>query len=430
MGVTPQPKGATIPQKISRLHLYWLGRRIFLSEFFRALRYRGITQAIRAVKLINFNIDSEIILKHNSKGIIHFFIPPIPSPSFSRHLRSYNDALILEKKKLALGDVLISVTERCPFNCWYCSARGTQHGEMELDNIRKIISILKGWGTSTIGFTGGEPLLRTDIDKIIKDFSNDFTFIIFTSGYGLNQKRAGELKEYGLFYIAISLDHYDEQMNNRSRGSKDAFQTSIQAIKNAKQSKLYTIVQTVVTKELLADESMNKFLKFIKELNADELLLLEPLATGKLFFTEDGNVGDKNVHNRLKELHKLAQKDKSLPKIYTFAHQEDNSRLGCGAGIQHAFVDTAGNLWPCNFLPISLGSILEEPDLVYHRLEKYFHRPCSYCILMKYHKELNQLAQGTIPIPFEKVERFLSQRIENIPDQEIPKFYQILKGKR
>jgi hypothetical protein len=102
---------------------------------------------------------------------------------------------------------------------------------------------------------------------------------------------------------------------------------------------------------------------------------------------------------------------------------EDHTRLGCGAGVYHSYIDINGDLWPCNYLPLSLGNILKESDTVYKRLEKYFSKPCSYCILMKKRSDLQKLSEGKLPISFDKAKGFLEERIANIENDDIPKFY-------
>lgn len=410
-------------KSINKLKLCWYGKSILLKEYFRVLKNKGVGGANRFVKMIYNAIKNERLIEHDKKAIVHFFIPPIPSQSFARHLRTYTDSLILKQKIQHLGDVLISTTRECPYNCWYCSVKNTPHGEMKIEDIKKTIHTLKEWGTSTIGFTGGEPLLRTDTDEIIRQYSDELTFIIFTSGYGLNPARAKKLKECGLFYIAISLDSYDKAEYDKTRGVKGAYEHSIEAIKNAKKAGLYTIIQSVITRSMLANKRILKFINFVKELDVEELLLLAPLGTGRIFDCDNEVFLRKNEHDQLKVLHDEAVKNMELPKIYSFADMEDHTKLGCGAGIYHSYIDINGDLWPCNYLPISLGNILKEPDTVYKRLKRYFKKPCSHCILMKERMNLQKLSNGKLPIPFEKAKRFLEEHIESIGNEDIPDFY-------
>lgn len=416
-------------KSINKLRFFWLGKKIFLGEFLRVLINKGIDGIRRYLRLVNFTIDSERLLEHDKKGIIHFFIPPVPSRAFSRIIRSYNDTYVLKKKQIPLHNILISITKKCPFNCWYCSAANMPDNEISIADIEKIIITLKKWEICIIGLTGGEPLLRTDIDEIIHKYADEFTFIIFTSGYGLDLKRATRLKQAGLFYIAISLDDYDKNRNDRARGLKGAFEHSVKAIKNAKKAGLYTIIQSVITKPMLNNGQIWQFMNFVRELNADELLLLEPLGTGKLLNSDNGVFLNNQERGRLKSLHDIAARNLELPKINAFASIEATTKFGCGAGVQHAYIDTAGNFLPCNFLPISLGNMLEEPDLIYDRLVRYFGRPCNNCILTEQRVELQHLFKKGLPIPFKRAKDYLEQRSKRIKSSVKPRFYELMGTK-
>jgi MoaA/NifB/PqqE/SkfB family radical SAM enzyme len=266
---------------------------------------------------------------------------------------------------------------------------------------------------STIVFTGGEPLLREDIDRLILKYSKDLSFVILTSGYGLDRERARRLKRNGLFAISISLDHYEKKINDQNRGMDGAFDIALGAIKNAKDAGLYTVIQTVATDELFQDNGIKKFNDFVENLGADELFLLEPLCTGRLFDTKRQIFLKEDKINMLKSLHSRAGRTNGTLKIITSSHIEDPKKYGCGAGTQHIYVDTAGELWPCNFLPISLGSILEEPDVVLARLNKYFRKPCSKCILKKYRQEFLNVYENKLPLSFESIEHILKRRLND-----------------
>ena len=378
-------------KRINKTKLLWRGRSIFVPEYFRVLSAKGIAGVREYVRMLNFTVENERLVEHTQQAIVHLFVPPIPSRPFARFLHSYTDSLVLDRKNLHLGTVLISTTNACPYECWYCSARGMSQGQLSKEDIEQVLARLRQWGTSIIGFTGGEPLQRHDTDDIIQRYRDEFTFMLFTSGNGLDPERARTLKEKGLFGVAISLDDYRQGHHDRSRGRRGAFKTSCEAIKNAKDAGLYTVVQSVVTRDLLENGRMWNFLSFVQQTGTDELLLLEPLGTGNLLHGNDRVFLTAQEREKLRWFHHAALSHENLPKITSFADFEDRSRFGCGAGIQHAYVDGQGNLWPCNFLPISLGNIISEPDLVYERLTEYFCHAPNECTLMSKRKHIQKL---------------------------------------
>ncbi len=392
--------------------------------------FRGFNGIIRYFRFINFTLHNERLIKHNNKGVINLFIPPVPSKPFSRIIRSYSDTFVFRKKTVPLHNILIATTGRCPFKCWYCSAAHMPAQDLAISGLHRIISILKEWGICIIGFTGGEPLLRTDTDEIIHQYADYFSFIIFTSGYGLSASRANKLKENGLWTIAISLDDDNKIKNDHARGFQGAYDISLQAIANAKKAGLYTVVQSVITREMINQDRIDHFLSHVKALDPDEVLLLEPLATGSLITNNSNTFLTYEERSMLRHLHGRAGHDYCLPKIHSFAHIEHPTHYGCGAGIQHAYIDSLGNFWPCNFLPISLGNILNEPEKVYERNLRYFGRPCNTCILMEDRREIIKLFQGNLPIPFEQAQFYLEKRLENIKikDGVLPAFYKLMRS--
>ena len=414
---------------IGRAKLLWRGKEIFLPEYLRVLSTRGISGVRQYLRMISMVTENERLVEHERKAVVQLFIPPIPSRAFARYLRTYVDRIVLRKSGPHPGVVLIATTSKCPYDCWYCSAYNTPQGEQSTENIEKIIHVLRSWGTSIIGFTGGEPLLRTDTDNIIRQYGHEFSFIIFSSGYGLDAERARVLKANGLFSIAISLDDYRKRHHDRARGCRGAYRTALDAIANAKDAGLYTTIQSVITRDLLENGRMWNFLDFVQQTGADELLLLEPLGTGKLLGKHDDLFLDTREHDKLRWFHDATLDHYTLPKITSFAEFEDKTRFGCGAGVQHAYVDIKGNLWPCNFLPISLGNIINETELVRSRLERYFGRACNQCILMSKRKQLQKLGGKQLPIPFPQAKRLLDYHLRACGQSNQPAFYSFMQPK-
>ncbi|MCX7995779.1 MAG: radical SAM protein [candidate division WOR-3 bacterium] len=389
--------------------LFYKGRTLIVREFLYLHRKGGIKTILSCLQLFRTALKNEKINQFGGKAVLFFLVPPIPSEGFKRHLRHYSNKFILKNNKSFFGQAFIAVNRKCPFNCWYCSSGNTLDNELSLKELDKIITISKDWGASTIVFTGGEPLLRDDIDTLISKYAKDLSFVILTSGYGLTLERAKKLKDNGLFSISISLDHYDRRINDQARGKEGAFDIALDAIKNAKGAGIYTVVQTVATSELLQNGVIQRFINFVKSLNVDELFLLEPLCTGRLFDKEkDFYLNDSEIET-LKLLHAQSAKEKNGLKIITSPFIEDTSKFGCGAGTQHIYVDTSGELWPCNFLPVSLGNILKESETVKQRLKKYFSCPSAFCILKKYHKEFLKCYNNGLPIKFEMAEKILKK---------------------
>ncbi len=122
-----------------------------------------------------------------------------------------------------LRDLRISVTDRCNFRCTYCMPKEVfgrdfqflARGEiLTFEEITRLARIFVAHGVRKVRITGGEPLLRQDIEKLIAmltriDGLEDLT--LTTNGSLLKSKARG-LKEAGLQRITVSLDSLDNDV--------------------------------------------------------------------------------------------------------------------------------------------------------------------------------------------------------------------------
>ena len=132
-----------------------------------------------------------------------------------------------------LRDLRISVTDRCNFRCPYCMP-AELYGErykflpksqvMTFEEITRLAGIFVGLGVTKLRITGGEPLVRTDVEKLVamlSAISGVEDIAMTTNGYLLAQ-HARALKDAGLQRVTVSLDSLDDvvfrQLNGRDYG--------------------------------------------------------------------------------------------------------------------------------------------------------------------------------------------------------------------
>ena len=140
---------------------------------------------------------------------------------------------ILDKFKRPLRDLRISVTDRCNFRCTYCMPAeifGERYEFLQkadlltFEEIARLTRIFVELGVVKVRLTGGEPLVRSEMEKLIVmlagiDGIGDLTMT--TNAYLLPQK-ATALRNAGLHRISVSLDTLDDaifrEMNGRGFG--------------------------------------------------------------------------------------------------------------------------------------------------------------------------------------------------------------------
>ncbi|WP_310629905.1 pyrroloquinoline quinone biosynthesis protein PqqE [Paraburkholderia sp.] len=114
--------------------------------------------------------------------------------------------------------LLAELTYRCPLHCAFCSnpVDFAHHGaELDTQTWRATISAARELGAVQIGFSGGEPLLRDDLETLVEHARGiGFYTNLITSGVGLSAARIAGLKSAGLDHIQLSMQDSTRELND------------------------------------------------------------------------------------------------------------------------------------------------------------------------------------------------------------------------
>jgi radical SAM protein with 4Fe4S-binding SPASM domain len=157
---------------------------------------------------------------------------------------TYGDQLRYDKEcsnspigtRPGLGPVVAwNINSQCNLNCKHCYSNSTAAKKDSTLNTKEafaLIDQLADFKVPVILLSGGEPLLRPDLFKLIKKArSRNLRVVISTNGTLLTEKMVQELKSLGVSYIGISLDGL-EAVNDQFRGKKGAFRAALEGIQN------------------------------------------------------------------------------------------------------------------------------------------------------------------------------------------------------
>ncbi|MBL7197206.1 MAG: radical SAM protein [Candidatus Omnitrophica bacterium] len=136
------------------------------------------------------------------------------------------------------------ITARCPWRCRYCQIWKLNKQELDTALIIKIIDEMHKCGVAKISFSGGEPLLREDIDKIIKHTKDKRISPEMNSTGFMFPDKAERLKS--LDFLKISLDGSPE-VNDFIRGKEGAYRCAIEAAEYAHKHSIRFIFTTTLT---------------------------------------------------------------------------------------------------------------------------------------------------------------------------------------
>jgi len=227
----------------------------------------------------------EKVVQFGEQYVVNTHFPPYPSRSFEQLVDGFSAVGDAEQKRLY--SVTLAVTNRCDFNCWHCYNAGRGQDDITLGALKQLAADVQDRGAVMVTLTGGEPLLRDDLEEIVAGFDDRSCLILGTTGDQLSRERARRLKDAGLFALAVSLDSVEPLKHDRMRGREGAFRTAIDAIGVARDEGLYPYVVAVATREFLVEEHFFAFMRFVGEAGALEVHLLEPRATGRLADRKD-----------------------------------------------------------------------------------------------------------------------------------------------
>ena len=147
----------------------------------------------------------------------------------------------------------LAVSDICNADCYHCSYFNGMHHEdkkkLDLEELRKVIHSGQQLGVSVLNFVGGEPLLRKDINEIIKCVDKDLsTTVIFTNGWALKEKAAG-LRKAGLDGVYVSIDSADKDTHDKLRNTPGIYEKAIDGIKTALETGMTVGISCCLSKE-------------------------------------------------------------------------------------------------------------------------------------------------------------------------------------
>jgi cyclic pyranopterin phosphate synthase len=127
---------------------------------------------------------------------------------------------LLDRLGRPIRDLRISVTDRCNFRCVYCMPKevfGRDHlflprtELLSFEEIARLARLLAGLGVEKVRITGGEPLVRRDVETLVGMLAGipGLDLTLTTNGALLAQK-AQALRDAGLDRITVSLDSLDD----------------------------------------------------------------------------------------------------------------------------------------------------------------------------------------------------------------------------
>lgn len=257
----------------------------------------------------------------------------------------------------------ISVTDRCNFRCTFCMPRDPvwlpRQEMLTYEEAGRVVNILAQLGIENIRLSGGEPLVRSDVEQLVRMLTGvrGIRFVgMTTNGYFLREK-ARSLKQAGLGGITVSLHSLKQERFEEITGA-GAFKRVLDGIQAAKEAGFNPLKINAV---------------IIRGCNDDEIVDLASLALegdvtvrfieympfdGERMWDMEKVVSGKEILARIRAAHEIVpieREDGSTARIYKF--KDGPGRIGMITSITEPFcsdcdrirLSADGKIVPCLF---------------------------------------------------------------------------------
>lgn len=269
--------------------------------------------------------------------------------------------------------LLAELTYRCPLQCPYCSnpLDYAQHQtELTTQEWCDVFDQAREMGAVQLGFSGGEPLVRQDLEQLVKHAHNlGFYTNLITSGMGLNQQRIENLKNVGLDHIQVSFQASDPVVNNALAGSKHAFEQKYEMCKLIKQYNYPMVLNFVIHRHNI--DQIEQIIQLCIELEADTVELAICQFYGWAFLnrqgllpTQEQLIKAEQITNQYREKLRLANHPCKLIFVVPDYYEERPKACMNGWGKIFFTVAPDGTALPCHAarqLPIQFPNVREQP---------------------------------------------------------------------
>ena len=257
--------------------------------------------------------------------------------------------------------LLAEITYRCPLHCPYCSNPTQARNDQELttNEWTRVIREAAALGVLQIGFSGGEPLARRDLQDLVRAAreANLYTNLI-TSGIGLDDDRVRALRDAGLDSIQLSFQSDNTDLADEIAGAR-AHQRKLDAAAKIRAAGIPLSLNFVIHRRNI--DRLAEMIALAESLQAERVELANVQFYGWAFLNRAALLPTREQVVRAREI-AIAAKARLTGKIdifYVLPDYYENRPKPClnGWGQRYLTVNPIGDVLPC---PTASSAI---PDL-------------------------------------------------------------------
>jgi MoaA/NifB/PqqE/SkfB family radical SAM enzyme len=394
-----------------------MGKYLFNKKRFPLFAFRASNNGVLKTMQIDRSLGLKKTVMFNRSFYANPNHPHYPSKAYDAMVArgGMNLGGVGTAQKRGLDSVILGVTANCPYHCSHCYARNTlgNDEQIPLERWKEVLRDIQLIGVNVVILSGGEPMLKFDrLLELLRSGDKDLSdFHLHTSGFGVTRERAVELKEAGLMAAAVGLDDVNPERYKLLRGSPGAFERAIGALRHFNDAGIMTYVNVCLSKSLVRSGDLRRFHDLMKEMHVSMIQLLEPRPCGGFTAVAMNDLFTEEERAIVTEFYLRGNSDRRYrrhPILHYVAYMEGREKLGClMGGLSHYYIDSAGNVNPCVFVPVSFGNILREDiNDIYRRMRAAIPSPLrTECPSIRVAEILGErkTKDRPLPVPFESI---------------------------
>ncbi len=245
-------------------------------------------------------------------------------------------------------------------------------------------------------FSGGEPLCRDDLFELVGQArATGIVPALATNGTLIDAKTAEQIRDSGIVRIAVSLDGATAEVHNKLRKLEGSFEKALQGIKHLREKEMSVQINITLTKHNAGQlEDVYELAKSVGAI-AVHIFMLVPVGCGQVL-AETDMLSPEQYEQKMLEICRLDSRGELQMKVTCGPHYEriirqqglyqarhsrrqkteDRKQMteartsdfrlptsasrGCLAGLGVLFVGHQGDVFPCGYLPVKCGNVLEQ----------------------------------------------------------------------
>ena len=287
-------------------------------------------------------------------------------------------------------------TIKCNLTCAHCrriESDEQAHRDITTAQAKVLIEQLAELGRNQpmmpiLVFSGGEPLCREDLFELVKHArSLEITAALATNGTLIDTTVAKQIRESGIARVSVSLDGATAEVHNMLRQLEGSFESAIEGIGYLREQKVPFQINITLTKHNAGQ--LEDIYDLAKSLGAVavHIFMLVPVGCGQSL-AETDMLSPEQCEQKMLDICRLDGRGELQMKVTCGPHYErvirqqglyksraeaghgrgdvpgrnghKGTSKGCLAGLGVLFVGHQGDVFPCGYLPINCGNVLDE----------------------------------------------------------------------